>query len=212
MTAVEVGLERPAAVRRARQLNAVTIGWNVVEGVAAVSAGIAAGSLSLVGFGLDSGIEVSAALVLTWLLAREVRVGRSHIADRRAQRGIACCFAALASYVLIAATVDLVAGNRPEASSIGIAIAVLSLLVMPFLARAKRRLAADLGSRAAHAEAGQTDLCTMLSAALLVGLGLNALFGWWWADPVAAALIGAAAATMAVRTWRADSLEDTCCD
>ena len=211
MTAIHQGLDRPAAVRRARHLNGVTIGWNVIEGIVAISAGVAAGSLSLVGFGLDSGIEVSAALVLTWRLAHEDRDGCQQQADRRAQRGIATCFAALAIYVFTVAVLDLFAGHRPDASTIGIAIAALSLVVMPILARAKRRLASDLGSRAVEAEAGQTDLCTMLSAALLVGLGANALFGWWWADSVTAVAISLAAATMAVRTWQADSLEDTCC-
>lgn len=212
MTALEVGFDRSAVVRRARYLNAFTIGWNVLEGVVAVGAGLAAGSLSLVGFGLDSGIEVSAALVLTWRLAHEKRGGCHQEADKRAQRGIAICFAALATYVLLFSAFDLVAGHRPEESLIGIAIAVLSLVVMPALARAKRRTASELGSRAAEAEAGQTDLCTMLSAALLIGLGAHAMFGWWWADSVAAVGIGAAAAWMAVRTWNADSLADTCCD
>lgn len=202
---------RSAAVVKARQLNALTIGWNVVEGIAAVLAGVAAGSLSLVGFGLDSGIEVSAALILTWRLRQEASGQCQQASDVRAQRGVAISFALLGAYVLGAAALDVLGGQRPEESKIGIAIAALSLVVMPLLARAKRRAAVDLGSRAAVSEAGQTDLCTMLSAALLIGLGANAAFGWWWADSGVAFVIGLAAIVMAHRTWYAESLADTCC-
>ena len=211
MTALQVESGRDHALRRARLLNRATIGWNAIEGVVAVAAGIAAGSVSLVGFGLDSGIEVSAALVLTWRLANDGDAPRRAVIDRRAQRGIAVCFAALAAYVVITSVLDVAAGRRPEESMVGIAIAVLSLLVMPALARAKRRSARELGSRAAVAEADQTDFCTMLSAALLVGLAANAAFGWWWADSIVAVGIGVAAAILAVRTWNADSLADGCC-
>jgi len=202
---------RDAAVRRARRLTWLTIGWNAVEGVVAVTAGIAAGSVSLVGFGLDSGIEVSAAIILAWRLAAE-RAGQcSQAVDRRATRAIALSFAALAAYVLAESARDLATRAAPEASVPGIALAALSLIVMPLLARAKRRLAPVVGSRAMVAEASQTVLCSLLSAVLLVGLGLNALAGWWWADPVAGLIIGGLAAVEAVRTWRAESLADTCC-
>ena len=204
-------LDRPAAVRKARLLNRLTIGWNVVEGVVAVIAGLAAGSISLVGFGLDSGIEVSAALVLAWRLSREDHDACTAEDDRLAQRLVALSFAALAAYVGFQAIADLASGHRAEASLIGIAIAALSLVTMPWLARAKRRLAPLLGSRAASAEADQTLLCASLSAAVLVGLGANAAFGWWWADPVAGLVIAGGSALMAYRTWTADSLEDTCC-
>lgn len=208
MTAV---LSRPQAMRRARLLNVLTIGWNAVEGVVAITAGVLAGSVSLVGFGLDSGIEVSAALVLAWRLRSEREGVCSQPVDRTAQRLVALSFLALAAYVGFESSHRLVAGERPEVTAIGIAIAALSLLVMPVLARAKSRLAPVLGSRAAQAEAAQTDVCALLSGALLVGLGAHALFGWWWADPLAALFIAAVAAFMAVRTWRADSLADTCC-
>jgi len=203
--------DRPLAVGRAWLLNRVSIGWNVVEGVVAVTAGLVAGSVSLVGFGLDSGIEVSASVILAWRLSQERRGGCMADSDRRATRAIALCFAALAAYVWVEAGRDLLDGARPEASVVGIALATLSLLVMPGLARAKRRLAPALGSRAAASEADQTRLCAVLSAVLLAGLGLNALLGWWWADPVAGLVIGALAAVEAVRTWRADALTDTCC-
>lgn len=202
---------RADAVVRARRLNKLTIGYNLAEGIVALVAGIAAGSVSLVGFGLDSGIEVSAALILAWRLAAERRGGCTQAADRRATRAVAVAFAALAAYVGIEAARDLLGHARPDASPVGIALAVLSLLVMPALARAKARLAPVLGSRAAAAEATQTRLCAALSAVLLVGLAANAVAGWWWADPAAALGIGVLAAVEAVRTWRAESLADTCC-
>jgi divalent metal cation (Fe/Co/Zn/Cd) transporter len=203
---------RADAVRRSRWLNAATIGWNTIEGVVAVAAGVAAGSVSLVGFGMDSAIEVSAALVLTWRLAQERRGGCMQESDRRATRLIAVSFLLLAVYVAVEAVRDLVAEARPEASAVGIVMAALSLAVMPVLARAKHRLAPVLGSSAAVADAKQTNLCALLSAVLLVGLGANGVFGWWWADPVAGLGIAALAGAEARRTWRAESLADTCCD
>jgi len=208
-------LQRPevrrAAVRRSRLLNRITIGWNVVEGVVAVVAGVVAGSASLVGFGLDSGIEVSAALVLAWRLAKEDGQGCMAEFDRRATRLISLSFWTLAAYVGVESAGDLLGGRHPESSVVGVVLAALSLAVMPVLARAKRRLAPVLGSQAASSEADQTSLCALLSAVLLVGLGLNAAFGWWWADPVAGLSIAVLAVAEGVRTWRADALEDTCC-
>lgn len=211
MANTAIVLDRPGALQRAKVLNRLTIGWNVVEGIVAVWAGVLAGSVSLVGFGLDSGIEVSAAVVLAWRLRQERAGSCSQEADRRAQRLVAASFAVLAGYVGYESVSDLVAGSRPDVTVVGIVLATLSLAVMPVLARAKARLAPVLGSRAAQAEASQTDVCAWLSAALLVGLGAHALFGWWWADPVAALVIAAIAAWMAKVTWTADSLEDTCC-
>ena len=206
-----VDLSRPRAVRRARTLNALTIGWNTIEGLVAIAAGIAAGSVSLIGFGLDSGIEVSAALALTWRLSRENRNDCREDDDRLAQRLVAISFAALAAYVAFGSATGLIEGRAPDASITGVLLAAISLAVMPIIARAKRRVAPVLGSRAAAAEATQTDLCTALSGALLIGLGLNLLFGWWWADPIAGLVIAAIAAYAAVMTWRAPSLAHTCC-
>jgi divalent metal cation (Fe/Co/Zn/Cd) transporter len=203
--------KRDAAVRHARYLNWFTLGWNSVEGVVALAAGIVAGSIGLVGFGIDSGIEVSAALILTWRIRRERLEGCRQDDDSFAQRLIAVSFAALALYVGFEATRDLVGGVEPSPSLIGLALATASLIVMPFLARAKRRLAPVLGSQAAAAEATQTDVCTALSGALVVGLGANLLFGWWWADPLAALVIAAISGYVAFSTWTAESLEDTCC-
>lgn len=202
---------RAEAVTRQKWLTGTTIGWNVVEGVVAIAAGIAAGSVSLIGFGLDSGIEVSAALILAWRLAQERRTGCKQDADKRAQRLIAVSFAALALYVGVESVRDLMTADRPDESVVGIAIAALSLVVMPLLARAKRRMAPLMGSRAVEAEAKQTVLCALMSGGLLVGLSANAALGWWWADPLAGLFIAVAAGYEAVHTWRADSLADTCC-
>ena len=215
MTTIPLGPSpavRAAAVRRGRLLNRLTIGWNAVEGIVAVAAGLAAGSVSLVGFGLDSGIEVAAAVILAWRLAQEHRQGCTQPADRRATRAIAVSFFALAAYVGLESARDLLTRAEPEASLPGIILAVLSLVVMPLLARAKRRVAPVLGSRAAVSEANQTSLCALLSAVLLVGLAANAALGWWWADPTAGMAIAGLATVEGVRTWRAESLEDTCCD
>ncbi len=211
-TAVTVAPDgRVAAVRRARWLNLATISWNAVEGVVAVVAGVGAGSASLVGFGFDSGIEVSAALVLLWRLRQERHGGCMQASDARATRAIAVSFVALAAYVGIESTRDLLAGSRPDASTVGVVMAALSLAVMPVLASAKRELAPALGSAAAVADAKQTNLCALLSAVLLAGLGANAALGWWWADPIAGLGIAALASLEARRTWSAESLEDTCC-
>jgi divalent metal cation (Fe/Co/Zn/Cd) transporter len=204
-------LDRPAAVTRARWLNVATIGWNGLEGVIAVVAGLAAGSVSLVGFGFDSAIEVSAALVLAWRLRQERRDGCTQGSDRTATRWIAASFAVLAAYVGVEAVRDLLGRSEPDVSVPGIVLAALSLALMPFLARAKARLAPVLGSQAAAADAAQTNLCALLSAVVLVGLAANAALGWWWADPVAGLGIAVLAAVEARRTWRADSLADTCC-
>lgn len=202
---------RALAVRRANVLAWATVGWNVVEGVVALVAGVAAGSISLVGFGIDSSIEVSAAVVVLWRLRKET--GDHCVApdDRRATRLVAAAFGALAAYVTVTAASQLVTGQPPDTSTVGIVLAALSLVVMPALARAKARLAPVLGSRAVAAESRQTMLCAWMSAVLLVGLALHAVAGWWWADPVAALGVAGVAAFEGVRTWRADALEDTCC-
>lgn len=204
-------LIRDQAVRRARWLNVATIGWNSIEGVVAVAAGVAAGSVSLIGFGFDSAIEVSAALILTWRLRQERRDGCTQEADAHATKAIAISFAVLAVYVGVEAARDLVGGSEPDASVAGVVLAASSLAVMPFLARAKSKLAPVLGSAAAAADAAQTNLCALLSAVVLVGLAASWLLSWWWADPVAGLGVAALAAVEARRTWHAETLEDTCC-
>lgn len=214
---MDIGLRTPVgtradAVRRAQRLTTITIGYNVVEAVVAILAGIAAGSLSLVGFGLDSTVEVSSAVVLAWRLRQERRAGCMLPYDKRAQRLIAVSFGALGGWVAFEAVGQLVARSAPEASILGIAVATSSLVLMPALARAKRQLAPALGSQAVASDARQTQLCAWLSAVLLAGLVLNASLGWWWADPVAAIAIATVALREGVQTWRAESLADTCCD
>jgi len=202
---------RSEAVSRARLFNVLTIAWNGTEGVVAVLAGLAAGSVSLVGFGVDSAIEVSAALALAWRLRQERRADCTQPSDRVAVRLIAASFALLAVGVGVEAVRDLANNEEPDASLVGIVVATLSLIVMPMLARAKRRLAPLLGSAAVVADARQTTLCALLSGVLLVGLAANAVFGWWWADPLAGIGIAVLAAREAIQTWNAEALEDTCC-
>ena len=204
-------MDRQGAVRRARLLNKLTIAWNGTEGVVALVAGAVAGSVSLIGFGLDSVIEVSAALILAWRLHQERTGGCMQESDKRATRAIAVSFGLLAVYVAAESVRELATGASAESSVPGLVMAALSLAVMPGLARAKRRLAPALGSRAVEADAAQTKLCALMSAVLLAGLGANALVGWAWADPLAGLGIAALAGNEGVRTWKADSLADTCC-
>lgn len=202
---------RADAVRRITLLNNLTIGWNVVEGAVGIAAGIAAASISLIGYGLDSGVEVSTSLVLAWRLRQERHGGCMSDHDRRATRLIAACFAVLALYVGAEALRQLVSGAHPDTSVPGMVVAGISVVLMPWVARAKKRLGPALGSQAVVSEARQTELCAWLSGVVLVGLAANALAGWWWADPVAALAVAGIAGYEAVRTWRAESLEDTCC-
>ncbi|MDQ4120247.1 MAG: cation transporter [Acidobacteriota bacterium] len=170
---------RQTFVRRGRNLEYLTIGWNSLEAVIAIAAGMFAGSIALVGFGVDSIIEVSSGAIILWrLFSGEHR-------EKLALKLVGISLVTLACYVGFDAVKSLILKEPPEASYIGISLAALSLVVMPLLARAKRSVAAQLGSRAMMADSKQTDICAYLSAILLVGLGLNALFGWWWADPVA---------------------------
>lgn len=176
---------RVGSVGRGRWLEYLTIGWNLLEGIISIGTGLWAGSIALVGFGFDSLIEVSSGAVLVWRLRLDEPERRKR-AERIALKIIGISFLLLAAYVCFHAAKSLIKHEPPESSYTGIAIAALSLMVMPLLARAKRRVAAELNSRAMKADSRQTDLCAYLSAILLVGLVLNALFGWWWADPVAA--------------------------
>lgn len=174
--------QESAHVRRGRLLEYLTIGWNVLEAVVAIGAGLFAGSIALVGFGVDSVIESTSGAILLWRL-RDGERGEQR--ERIALRLVGISFLLLAAYVAFDAVKSLIRREPPEASYIGVGIAALSLIVMPLLARAKRRVAAQLNSRAMKADSRQTDLCAYLSAILLGGLLLNALFGLWWADPVA---------------------------
>jgi divalent metal cation (Fe/Co/Zn/Cd) transporter len=172
--------------RAGRRLEWFTIGWNCIEALVGIIAGIVAGSIALIGFAVDSLIESLSGVTLLWRL-------RQHEHDQRrediALRLVGVSFLLLAVYVAVDAAKSLSAHESPRQSVIGIVLAAVSLVVMPLLARAKRRVAARLDSRALHADSRQTDLCAHLSAILLLGLSLNALLGWWWADPVAALIM-----------------------
>jgi divalent metal cation (Fe/Co/Zn/Cd) transporter len=179
-------LDRPRLVRRSQVLSYLTLGYNSLEGLIALAAGTLAGSIALVGFGFDSLIELVAGGTALWRLSADADpIRRAHV-EHRAHRLVGLCFILLAAYVVFEAVIALVDGTTPRHSWVGIALAVLSLVVMPFLARAKRGIAIKLNSGALVAEATQTMVCTYLSAILLGGLLLNAVAGWWWADPVAA--------------------------
>ena len=194
---------RALLARRIRWFVAATITWNVIEAAVAITAGAAANSAALVGFGLDSVIEVSSAAAVAWQFAGRDPEAR----ERAALRVIAWSFFALAAYVGVDAVITLVGGREAAHSSVGIVLAALSLAVMPVLSTAQRRAGRELNSRTAVADSRQTMLCTYLSAVLLVGLLLNSLFGWSWADPIVALVIAAVAVKEGRDAWRGDS----CC-
>lgn len=185
---MSTGLEthdRESIVRRGLRLEYLTLAWNSLEAVIAIVSGLIAGSIALVGFGLDSVIEMSSGAVLLWRLRSDADVHRRERIEQISLRLVGVCFLVLAAYVAWDATGSLWKRERPEESISGIVIAALSLAVMPLLARAKRRVAAGLDSGAMQADSRQTDICAYLSAILLGGLVLNATLGWWWADPLA---------------------------
>jgi len=179
-------LSRIAAVSRGRRLEYFTIAWNSIEGLVAVAAGGVAGSISLVGFGLDSFVEVTSGSILLWRMSLDADIERRERSETSALRIVGTCFLLLAAYITYDSTLGLRSRRAPEHSVAGIVLACVSLVVMPILSRAKRKVGRSLGSAAMHADAKQTEFCTCLSGILLAGLVLNALLGWWWADPVAA--------------------------
>lgn len=185
---VETGLSsgRAAHIRRGKLLEYVTVGYNSIEGIIAVGSGVVAGSIALVGFGFDSFIECISGLALLWRLYGDAEETRRERLERRALRIVGASFMVLAAYVGYDAITSLMRHEPPDESRVGIALAAVSLVVMPLLVRAKRRVAQSIGSAALAADAAQTQVCTYLSAILLGGLILNATLGWWWADPVAA--------------------------
>jgi divalent metal cation (Fe/Co/Zn/Cd) transporter len=170
-------------LRAGRQLEYFTLGWNLTEAAVAVGAGVFAGSIALLGFGIDSLIESLSGSILLWRLQQAQAHGKR---ERPALTLVGISFFLLALYVAVEAATSLLRHEHPETSVVGIVLSIVSLIVMPLLARAKRRVAERLESRALYADSRQTDICAYLSAILLGGLLLNALFGWWWADPIAA--------------------------
>lgn len=201
---------RPELLRRGRNLEYATVGYNVIEGVVAIGSGLLAGSIALVGFGIDSGIEVLSGLILLWRLdSRRDEEDRERV-EARALKLVGWSFLILAAYVAWDAISSLLRRDVPDESLVGIALAAVSVVVMPLLVRAKRRVAAQLNSRALAADSKQTELCTWLSAILLGGLALNALAGWWWADPVAALVMVPIIANEGIEALRGERCEDDC--
>jgi divalent metal cation (Fe/Co/Zn/Cd) transporter len=195
--------ERARLGRRAQLLAGASVTYNVVEAIVAVAAGIAAGSVALIGFGLDSVVEVSSGLIILWQFRHRLPESR----EQQALRLMAFSFFGLAAYVTFESVRALAFGSESEPSPVGIGLAIASLVVMPFLSWAQRRTGRALGSNAVVADSTQTLLCTYLSAVLLVGLVLNATLGWGWADPVAGLVIAAVAVREGVEAWRGEG----CC-
>jgi divalent metal cation (Fe/Co/Zn/Cd) transporter len=199
--------EWEALERRAKLLAWGGNAWHLVEFAIAVGAGIAAGSVALIGFGIDSVIEALAGGVIVWLFSGGR--GSSHTAERRAQQLIALSYAILVLYIGVEAIRDLLGSHHPEVSWVGVGLAAFTAPTMPLLARAKRNVGRKLNSSATVSEASQNMICAYLSIALLVGLLANALLGWWWADPIAALAIAAVAAREGLESWRGNSCD--CC-
>ena len=200
--------ERALLVRRARLLAWGGNAWHFVEFAIAVAAGIAASSIALIGFGFDSLIESLAGFIIVWRFA--VRRRDSEAAERRAQQLVAVSFFILAAYVGVESVRTFFGAHHPETSWVGIGLAAFTAPTMPLLARAKQRVGHALGSSATVGEAQQNMICAYLSVALLVGLGANALLGWWWADPAAALVIAAVALLEGRESWRGEACCDTC--
>lgn len=201
MTATASADRRSVLQRRIRWIVAATIGYNVVEAVVAIAAGAAASSAALVAFGLDSTIEVLSAAAVAWQFTRR----DPERWERGTLRVIAVAFFALAAYVTVTSVLALVGGADVEHSTLGIVITALSVAIMPFLSLAERRAGRELGSATAVADSKQTLICTYLSAAVLAGLVLNSLLGWWWADAIAGLVIAAFAVREGLEAWRGDA-------
>ena len=199
--------DRERLERRARSLAWGGNAWHLIEFGIALGAGIAAGSIALVGFGADSLIEGLSGFVIVWLFTGS-RL-HSDFAERRAQQLVAASYFILAAYVSMESVRTLIGGHHPQTSWVGIGLAAFTAPTMPLLARAKRRVGRQLNSSATISEASQNMLCAYLSVALLIGLLLNAVVGWWWADPAAAVVIAGVAAREGRESWKGESCE--CC-
>jgi divalent metal cation (Fe/Co/Zn/Cd) transporter len=214
--------ERDRLIRRAKALSWLSLAWMTVEGAVAITAALIAGSVALLGFGIDSAIEGLASVIVIWRFTGARRL--SDHAEERAQKAVAVSFFFLAPYIAQDAIRGLVAGDRPETSWVGIGLSVSSIVVMPLLGRAKQRVGARLGSGATAGEGAQNLLCAYMAAGVVVGLGANAAFGWWWLDPVIGLVIAAVAVQEGREAWsgegcacvgapglEADSCRDGCC-
>jgi divalent metal cation (Fe/Co/Zn/Cd) transporter len=203
-------IDRESQVRRGLRLEYFTIAYNCLEGLISIIAGLFAGSVSLIGFGIDSVIEVTSGTALLWRLNRDWNPAQRESAERTTLRIVGFCFIALAIYVVYESGSILLRHEAPERSIPGIIVAAVSVIVMPLLAKSKRRIAATIGSAAMRADSRQTDFCAYLSALLLGGLLLNALFGWWWADPVAALAMIPIIANEGFNSLRGRACSDDC--
>ena len=201
-------IDRRALIKRGRYLEYFTIGYNSIEGLIALGAGVVASSIALVGFGFDSLIEVTSGGVLLWRLYADVDEARRERVEAISLRVVGICFIVLALYVIQDSVWSLIKREAPAESLVGIILAAVSLVVMPLLVRAKRKVARGINSGALMADSKQTELCTYLSAILLGGLLLNAVLGWWWADPVAALIMVPIIAKEGIEALRGE----TCCD
>ncbi len=214
--------ERDRLIRRAKLLSWLSLAWMTVEGTVAITAALIAGSVALLGFGIDSAIEGLASVIVIWRFTGARRL--SDQAEQRAQRAVAISFFLLAPYIAQDAIRALIAGERPSTSWVGIGLSVSSIVVMPLLGRAKQRIGERLGSRATTGEGAQNLLCAYMAAGVLVGLGANAAFGWWWLDPLVALVIAAIAVREGRETWAGegccaatpipdgDGCHEDCCD
>jgi divalent metal cation (Fe/Co/Zn/Cd) transporter len=199
--------DRHSGIRHALRLEYLTVGWNVVEGAIAVTAAVMAGSVALLGFGIDSFVESASGAVLVWRLLAERRgMGAEEVErlDARAHKLVGASLFMLAAYIAVDASVALWTREAPRPSLVGIVLTVVSIGAMQWLARAKRRIARRLGSRALEADAFQTTACFWLSVVALAGVGLNAMLGWWWADPVAALGMTVFIAREGAEAWRGE--------
>lgn len=199
--------DRERLVKRGERLEYFTIGWNCLEAVAAMISGLLAGSIALVGFGLDSLIEVASGAALLWRLREDKNIAGRDRAERVTLRIVGLCFLLLSAYITYESLDSLITAEAPKRSVPGIIIAAASLIVMPLLAQAKRQVSAKMSSAAMAADARQADFCMYLSAILLAGLALNALLGLWWTDPVAALIMVPIIAREGINAWKGK----TCC-
>jgi divalent metal cation (Fe/Co/Zn/Cd) transporter len=199
---------REAIVARGLRLEYFTLGWNSLEALIALISGFVAGSIALIGFGLDSVVEVSSAAVMLWRLRVDRHAPSHERAEKTALRAVGICFLVLAAYVCFEGINTLLRREAPQRSLPGILLAGASLVVMPLLARAKRKIASGINSGAMQADSRQTDICAYLSTILLAGLVLNASFGWWWADPIAGLVMVPLIANEGIEAVRGR----TCCD
>jgi divalent metal cation (Fe/Co/Zn/Cd) transporter len=200
--------ERGLLVRRIKRLSWLSLIWMTVEGVIGVSAGIAANSIALIGYGIDSTIAGVGSLVIIWRFTGS-RL-RSDAAERRAQKVVAVTFFLLAPYIAVEAVRRLLAGSEAEGSWVGVGLAAVSIVLMPYFGYAKKRIGNRLRSSATIGEGIQNLLCGYLSLAILIGLGANAVFGLWWTDPLVALVVAGAAVSGGIRTWRGETCTDAC--